>query len=85
VNIQFTGWLADKRFRYLFYVWTNNTAQGLGAQVVVGGNMTYKLHDALTFGTGINALPGTRSTEGNFPNWHSVDNRLIVEEFFRPS
>ena len=85
MNIQFMGWLADKRFRYLAYVWTNNTAQGLGAQVVVGGNLTFKAHDAVTFGAGINALPGTRSTEGNFPYWNSEDNRMIIEEFFRPS
>ena len=85
MNIQLMGWLADKRFRYLAYVWTNNTAQGLGAQVVVGGNLHYKVHDAVTFGAGINALPGVRSTEGNFPYWNSEDNRMIIEEFFRPS
>jgi len=85
VNLQFMGWLRDRRFRYLAYVWTNNTAQGLGAQVVVGGNLTYRVHRALTVGGGINSLPGVRSTEGNFPYWLTLDNRLIAEEFFRPS
>ncbi len=85
VNVQFMGWLRDRRFRYLAYVWTNNTAQGLGAQVVVGGNLTYKVHRSLTVGGGVNALPGVRSTEGNFPYWLTLDNRLIAEEFFRPS
>lgn len=85
VNVQFMGWLRDRRFRYLAYVWTNNTAQGLGAQVVVGGNLSFKVHRALTVGGGVNALPGTRSTEGNFPYWLTLDNRLIAEEFFRPS
>lgn len=85
VNVQFMGWLRNRRFRYLAYVWTNNTAQGLGAQVIVGGNLTYKVHDRVTFGGGVNALPGVRSTEGNFPYWLPLDNRLIAEEFFRPS
>ena len=85
VNIQFMGWILDRRLRYLAYVWTNNTAQGLGAQVVVGGNLNYRFHQAVTLGGGINALPGVRSTEGNFPYWLSLDNRLIAEEFFRPS
>jgi len=85
VNIQFHGWLVDPRFRYLAYVWTNNTALGQGAQVVVAGNLSYRFSRWATLGMGINALPGTRSTEGNFPNWLPVDNRLIAEEFFRPS
>jgi len=36
-------------------------------------------------GGGIAALPGVRATEGNFPFWLTVDNRLIADEFFRPS
>jgi hypothetical protein len=36
-------------------------------------------------GGGINSLPGVRSTEGNFPYWLSMDNRMIADEFFRPS
>lgn len=85
VNVQFLGWLLNPRFRYMFYVWTNNTAQGQGAQVVVAGNLTYKFSDAFTLGGGINALPGVRSTEGSFPFWLTVDNRMIADEFFRPS
>lgn len=85
VNIQFMGWIKSKRFRYLAYAWTNNTAQGQGAQVVVGGNLTYRVNKELTFGGGINALPGTRSLEGNFPNWLPVDNRLVAEAYFMPS
>ena len=38
VNLQFLGWFLDPRFRYFVYTWTSNTNQGLGAQVVVGGN-----------------------------------------------
>jgi hypothetical protein len=85
VNIQFHGWFMDPRFRYIFYVWTNNTAQGQVAQVVVAGNLQYSFKEYLTVGGGINALPGVRSTEGNFPFWLPVDNRLYADEYFRPS
>ncbi len=67
VNIQFWGWLFDPNFRYVFYVWTNNTAQGLGAQVVVAGNLNYTFSKHFTLGGGVNSLPGVRSTEGSFP------------------
>jgi hypothetical protein len=79
------GWLLSPKFRYFFYVWTNNTAQGLGAQVVVGGNLHYAFNEHVKLGGGINALPGVRCTEGNFPYWLTVDNRLMADEFFRPS
>jgi len=36
-------------------------------------------------GAGVSSLPGVRSTEGNFPFWLTLDNRLIADEFFRPS
>ncbi|HEX5001610.1 MAG TPA: hypothetical protein VFW78_03870 [Bacteroidia bacterium] len=85
VNLQFLGWFMDQKLRYIFYTWTNNTAQGQSAQVVVGGNLQYIFNDHLTIGGGINSLPGTRSTEGTFPHWLSNDNRSIADEFFRPS
>lgn len=85
VNIQFNGWLFDPRFKYLSYVWTSNTSQGLGAQVVVGGNLNYEFDSRLTLGGGVDGLPGVRATEGNFPFWLTVDNRLLAAEYFRPS
>jgi hypothetical protein len=85
VNVQFMGWIASRKLRYLAYVWTANTSQGLGAQVVVGGNLQYTFNQHLTVGGGIYPLPGTRTLEGNFPFWLPLDNRLIAEEFFRPS
>ncbi len=39
VKIEFRGWMLDPQFRYALYTWTNNAAQGQGAQVVVGGNL----------------------------------------------
>ena len=52
------------KFRYLAYVWTQNTAQGQGAQVVIAGNFSYAFSEHFTLGFGINGLPGTRSTGG---------------------
>lgn len=85
VNIKFFGWIMDPRFRYLFYVWTSNTSLGQVSQVVVAGNIQYKVSKYFNFGAGINGLPGVRSTSGNFPFWLPVDNRMISDEYFRPS
>jgi len=83
--IFFGGWFLDQKFRYLLYVWTNNTAQGQLAQVVVAGLVSYNFNKHFTLVGGTIALPGARSVEGQFPNWLSVDNRMISDEFFRPS
>jgi hypothetical protein len=83
--VYFQGWLMDPKFRYLTYVWTANTSQGLGAQVIVGGNLNYLFNSHFALGGGIDALPGDRATEGNFPFWLTVDNRLMADEYFRPS
>ncbi len=85
VTLNFYGWIMDPKLRYLLYAWTANTSQGQGAQVVIGGNMNYRFNPRLTLGGGIDALPGVRATEGNFPFWLTVDNRLIADEYFRPS
>lgn len=85
VNLQFLGWFLDPNFKYVFYVWTNNTAQGQSAQVVVAGNLSYTFNKYFTVQGGIISLPGVRTTEGNFPFWNTIDNRLVADEFFRPS
>ena len=85
VQIKFLGWLFDPRFRYFLYAWSSNATQGQGAQVVLAGNLSYAFSDRLVFAGGITSLPGVRTTEGNFPFWLSVDNRLLADEFFRPS
>ena len=85
MSINFFGWFMDPKLRYLAYVWTSNTSQGQLAQVVVAGNITYAFSPRLTVGGGIGALPTTRSTEGSWPNWLPVDNRLIADEYFRGS
>jgi Protein of unknown function (DUF3011) len=81
----FSGWFLTPKFRYYLYVWSANTAQGDPAQVVGAGNLSYKFNDAVTAGFGITSLPSTRSTEGQFPYWLGVDDRLTADEFFRGS
>ena len=85
VALNFKGWLLDQRFTYLFYVWTQNVAQGDPAQVVVGGNLNWKFDDALTLSAGIGALPTTRTTMYTFPSWLRNDNRTVADEYFRGS
>ncbi len=84
-KIEFRGWLIDPHFRYVLYTWTNNAAQGQGAQVVLGGNLNWAFSPALTVGAGVLSLPTTRSTQGNFPYWLAVDHRTTADEFFRGS
>ena len=79
------GWLFDERFRYFWYAWTQNVSQGDPAQVVVGGNISYKFSDALTATAGIFSLPSTRSTAQSFPNWLRIDHRAMADEYFRGS
>ena len=85
VQIKFLGWILDPKLRYFLYAWSSNASQGLGAQVVLAGNLSYSFNKSFNVGFGIRSLPGTRSVEGNFPFWLGVDTRLISDEFFRPS
>jgi hypothetical protein len=81
----FSGWFLTPKFRYYLYVWSSNASQGDPAQVVGAGNLSYTFNRFLTVGGGITSLPTVRSTEGQFPYWLGVDDRLIADEFFRGS
>jgi hypothetical protein len=81
----FSGWFLTPRFRYYLYVWSSNSSQGDPAQVVGAGNLSYTINRFVSIGAGITSLPSTRSTEGQFPYWLTVDNRLTADEFFRGS
>jgi hypothetical protein len=85
VFFPFSGWFLTPKLRYYLYTWTANTAQGLGAQVAVAGNFHYTVRPWAILGFGITSLPSTRSTEGQFPFWLGVDDRLIADEWFRGS
>jgi hypothetical protein len=83
--LPFSGWFLTPKFRYYLYVWSANTSQGDPAQVVGAGNLSYTFNKFVTLGLGITSLPTTRSTEGQFPYWLGVDDRLTADEFFRGS
>ena len=71
--------------RYYLYVWSSNASQGDPAQVVGAGNLSWTFNRFVSVGAGITSLPSVRSTEGQFPYWLGVDDRLIADEFFRGS
>lgn len=79
------GWLFEPDFRYLFYVWSTNTALGSTSNNLVAGNLSYRFSDAFTLTGGVVGMPSTRSMMGQFPYWHRVDARLIADEFMRGS
>ncbi len=85
VNLSFKGWLIDPDFTYRVWVWTQQPAQGEGAQVVVGGHVGYHFSDYFNLYAGIAPLPSTRSTNWTYPAWLKMDNRTIADEFFRGS
>jgi hypothetical protein len=75
--LPFSGWFLTPKFRYYLYVWSSNPSQGDPAQVVGRGKLSYVFNRFVTLGGGIGCLPTTRSTEGQFPYWLGVDDRLI--------
>jgi hypothetical protein len=81
----FSGWFLTPKFRYYLYVWSSNPSQGDPAQVVGAGNLGYNVNRFVNLGFGITSLPSTRSTEGQFPYWLGVDDRMTADEFFRGS
>ncbi len=83
--LPFSGWFLTPKFRYYLYVWSSNASQGDPAQVVGAGNISYTFNRHVSLGGGITSLPGVRSTEGQFPYWLGMDDRLTSDEFFRPS
>ena len=44
MQIKFLGWIMDPKFRYFLYAWSSNASQGLGAQVVLAGNLNYSFN-----------------------------------------
>src|SRR4029453_5923126 len=82
VFLPLSGWFLTPKFRYSLYVWSSNPSQGDPAQVVGAGNISYVFNKYVTFGAGITSLPSVRSTEGQFPYWLGVDDRLTSGEVF---
>ena len=84
-QLNFRGWILDQRLNFLLYTWTQNAAQGQGAQVAVAGNISFKFDDAFELFGGIHSVPSTRTTNRTFPMWLRNDNRTIADEYFRGS
>jgi cell division septum initiation protein DivIVA len=85
LQIKFLGWVLNPKLRYFLYAWTNNAAQGSQFYIALAGWTGFQFSKQFGLYGGINGIPGTRSLEGNFPFWLSVDSRHIADEFFRPS
>jgi hypothetical protein len=83
--LPFSGWFLTPKLRYYLYVWSSNPSQGDPAQVVGAGNLSYTFNRYVSLGGGITSLPSVRSTEGQFPYWLGIDDRLTADEFFRGS
>lgn len=79
VMLYASGWFLDPKFKYFTFVWTVNDT----TQVAVGGALSYDFNKHFQLGLGINALPVTRTVQGNHPFWPSYD-RMMADEFFRP-
>jgi hypothetical protein len=58
---------------------------GLGAQIVLAGNLQYQFNKYFNLGAGVSPLPGVRSLYSNFPFWLRQDARPMADEYFRPS
>lgn len=84
-NLLFSGWAFSPKMQWLVFVWTSNPTQGQGAQVVIAGHVDYVFNKHLKIMLGINPMPATRTTEGQFPFWLTVDNRMLADEFCRAS
>jgi hypothetical protein len=85
VQFKFLGWLLSEKLRYFLYAWTNNAAMGRSFYIALAGYTGFNFNKHFSLWGGLNGLPGTRSIEGNFPFWLSVDARESADEFFRPS
>ena len=81
----FSGWFLTPKFRYYLHVWSSYPSQGDPAQVAGAANLSYVFNRCVTFGGGITSLPTVRSTEGQFPYWLGVDDRMMADEYFRGS
>jgi hypothetical protein len=85
INLTFKGWIFDPDFQYRAWIWTQNPAMGLGAQVVVAGHLGYTFADYFTLLGGVAPLPSNRTTNWTYPFWLKMDNRTVADEFFRAS
>lgn len=85
VMLYTNGWFLDPKLFYSFYLWAAPSALGTNTSVLGAGKIGYTFNDAFKLSAGVVSLPTTRSTTGNWPLWHRVDNRMMADEFMRGS
>ena len=83
--LPFSGWFLNPKFRYYLYVWSRTPPRAIPPRSWARGTSATSFNRHVSIGGGITSLPGVRSTEGQFPYWLGVDDRLTSDEFFRPS
>ena len=66
VQIKFLGWMLDPKFRYFLYAWSSNASQGLGAQVVLAGNLNYASTSTSASGLGSGLCRGREVWRATF-------------------
>ena len=75
----------DPKFRYFLYAWTSNASLGLGAQVVLAGNLELQLQQLCHHYRRNHVVARYAERRGQLSVLAGVDSRLIADEFFRPS
>ena len=85
VQIKFLGWIIDPKFRYFLYAWSSNASQGLGAQVVLAGNLNYTFNKSFNIGAGIQVPAGYAERGGQLSllAWrrYPPDRRRVLSPF----
>ena len=85
VTLYFKGWLFDPDFRYNFIPGPPTPARDRARRSSWRVTSATASTMRSAWPGGIGGLPTTRTTNYTFPNWLSVDNRTIADEFFRAS
>lgn len=73
------GYAYDPRLKYVINFWTVNSTKNIHTI----GSLNYEISKWLTFGAGIEGLPGVRSLNGQHPYFLGTD-RHLGDEFFKP-
>lgn len=73
-----TGFFWDPRFRYNFTIWSLGATQ----QMLMFGNLQFRVSKGFTFGAGMLPNLTVRSMQGSWPFWAGSD-RQMTEEFMR--
>lgn len=73
------GYAYDPKLKYMINFWTVNSSKNIHTI----GSFNYEFSKWITFGAGIEGLPGVRSLNGQHPYFLGTD-RHLGDEFFKP-